>query len=125
MIECPSCGSSAVAQQATAKKAGAAIGGVSGVLKGLSATTIGANIILIAGSPTGGLTTAVGRLASSIMAAFASGAAGCIAGARIGALIDRNVFDSYRCTHCNCSFSMHLPATPMKALHTVEATQDN
>lgn len=125
MIGCPSCGSSAVAKQATAKKVGAAIGGVSGVLNGLSATTIGANIILIAGSPTGGPATAVGRLASSIMAAFVSGAAGCITGARIGELIDRNVFDSYRCIHCNCSFSMHMPATSMEALHKVEATQDN
>lgn len=125
MIKCPSCGSSAVAKQATAKKVGAAIGGVSGVLNGLSATTIGANIILITGSPTGGLTTAVGRLASAIMAAFVSGAAGCIAGAKIGTVIDHYVFDAYQCNQCNCYFRMHLPTTPMPVQRTFEASHED
>lgn len=123
MINCPNCGSSAVTKQATAKKAGAAIGGVSGVLKGLSAVPIGASIVLIASSRTGGLTTTLGRLASAITAAFVSGAAGCIAGARIGTVIDHYVFDSYQCNQCNCSFRMHLPATSLPAQHTFEASQ--
>lgn len=125
MIKCPSCSSSAVAKQAIAKKAGAAIGGVSGVLKGLSAAPFGASIVLIASSRTGGLTTTLGRLASVLTAAFVSGAAGCIAGARIGTVIDHYVFDSYQCNQCNCSFRMHLPATSLPAQQTFEAYQED
>lgn len=125
MNRCPSCGSSAVAKQAIARKAGAAIGGVSGVLRGLSATSIGASIVLITNSPTGGLTTTIGRLASAITAAFVSGAAGCIAGAKIGTVIDHYVFDAYQCNQCNCSFRMHLPTTPLPVQGTFEASQED
>jgi hypothetical protein len=114
MYKCPSCGSSAVAKQAIAKRAGAAIGGVSGALRGLSATSIGASIVLITSGPTGGLTATIGRLASAITAAFVSGTAGCIAGAKIGTVIDHYVFDAYQCNQCNCSFRMHLPTTPLR-----------
>lgn len=120
MIKCPSCGSLAVTKQAIAKQAGAAIGGVSGVLKGLSAMPVGASIILIAGSPSSGLTTTLGRLASIITAAFISGAAGCIAGARIGTVIDHYVFDAYQCNQCNCSFRMHVPAASLPAPYLVD-----
>lgn len=125
MYKCPSCGSSAVAKQAIAKRAGAAIGGVSGALRGLSATSIGASIVLITSGPTGGLTATIGRLASAITAAFVSGAAGCIAGAKIGTVIDHYVFDAYQCNQCNCSFRMHLPTTPLPVQRAFEASQED
>lgn len=120
MMKCPRCGSSTVTKKATAKQTGAAIGGVGGVLKGLSTVSIGASIALIAGGSSSGLATTLGRAAAIITAALVSGAAGCIAGARIGTVVDHYVFDAYRCSHCNCSFRTHLPTELLPAQYAVE-----
>lgn len=123
MRKCPRCESSAVIKQTIGKQTGAAIGGISGVLKGLSTIPIGASIALIARSPSSGLAITLGRVASIITAAFVSGAAGCIAGARIGTVVDHYVFDIYRCSHCNCSFRMHLPTESLPAQYAVEVAK--
>lgn len=109
---CPRCGSSAVVKLAIAKQAGAAIGGVSGILRGLSATFISASVMSITNSPSAGPSTIIGRLASAITAALVNGAAGCIAGAKLGTEIDHHVFDVYQCNLCNCSFRIHFSHSP-------------
>ncbi len=74
--------------------------------------SIGASVIPITSSPSVGLSTIIGRLASAITAAFVSGAAGCIAGAKVGTVIDHYVFDAYQCNLCNCSFRMYSSQPP-------------
>jgi hypothetical protein len=105
-MTCPHCQSQRVATKDIAKKTGGVLGMVGGAASGtvgtLGGAELGATVGMIAG-PAGVL---IGGLAGAFFGALVGGAAGCVAGSKLGEVVDDNILDNYECLDCGHVFSL-------------------
>ena len=94
IIKCPNCQSNRIVTKDVAKKTcgflGIVGGAASGTTRTLSAVELGGTI---------------GVIASALLNALVDGATGCVAGAKLGEVIDDRILDNYQCLACNYEFS--------------------
>ena len=109
-LHCPHCKSTQIQTRDHARKVGGAVGTIAGTSIGvagaLNAGRIGMSVGLIAG-PVG---VAVGGIAGIVLGALCGGTTGCLAGAKLGEVVDRHVLNNHRCLQCGFTFSQaHEP----------------
>ncbi len=113
---CPRCHSIAVVPLNFARKAGGTVGTVAGAVGGFAAASAGAETGAVAGAAFGPVGVVVGGLAGAVVGSLVGGFAGGTAGITLGHVIDENVLDNFRCTHCEFVFGkrhdMAAPAVP-------------
>jgi DNA-directed RNA polymerase subunit RPC12/RpoP len=83
IIKCPNCQSNRIVTKDVAKK-------TCGTTRTLSGAELGGTIAVIA---------------SALLNALVDGATGCVAGAKLGEVIDDRILDNYQCLACNYEFS--------------------
>jgi hypothetical protein len=112
---CPQCQSGSVLSRDLARRTGgvlgAAAGGIAGATGAITGAELGGAFGLVAGPP--GMV--LGSIAGALLGAFVTGTTGCIAGARLGELIDENILNNYQCQECGYQFSTGcgVPEYPM------------
>lgn len=98
---CPQCQSSRIQCRDYARRAGGTVGLAAGAVVGTSSALGGAETGLAVGFAAGPL----GAFAGALIGGLVCAAAGCVAGARLGSVIDDQVLDNYCCLACGHSFS--------------------
>jgi hypothetical protein len=104
-LKCPKCTSDQVRTRDNAMKAGAVIGVTGGAISGFSGALAGAEMGALAGSLVGPVGIPIGGIGGAIFGALTVGTAGCLAGSRIGGILDQEVLDNYCCMHCEHTFN--------------------
>lgn len=107
-VICPNCKSKSVITKDAAKKTcavvGALAGAASGVASVISSAEIGGTVGLIV-RPAG---SAVGSLAGAIIGGLIAGTSGCIAGIKLGTVIDERILNNFHCLECHFEFSSQI-----------------
>lgn len=101
---CPKCRSDRITTRDYGKRAGAAIGAVTGAVDGFSEALKGVAKCGAAGLAGRPHTALFGGIACAVMGAFVHGAAGGVAGATVGQVIDDNILKNFRCLDCQLNF---------------------
>ena len=107
-LQCPRCHSPKVASFHHAMKAGAAIGAVGGLARGVSAALAGGKAGAAIGVITGPVGITLGSVSGAILRVLAGGAVDFALGAQLGETLDRHVLAHNLCLICGHRFN--LPA---------------
>jgi hypothetical protein len=100
-FSCPECGGACVGATGRAQQAAMALGGVAGVIQGVSKALGGEEV---EGSNILGVSAAL--IAGVVVGGLLGGAAGCAAGSAIGAAIDHSLPNNLACQSCGHVFSV-------------------
>ncbi len=97
---CPRCDSTTLVVQQRAQHACSALGVTAGAAAGFSSAIGGAET----GAAIGALAGPLGTFAGAVLGALAAGAAGCLAGFKVGRIVDHTVLGDLECTTCGHCF---------------------
>jgi hypothetical protein len=97
---CPKCMSPQLETRNLARRFGGAIGALAGTTSGVLLALNGAKDVFLRG-PLGAL---LGTVAGLVIEGIVSGATGCMAGSKLGSVIDRNILHNHQCSACGHTF---------------------
>lgn len=106
---CPRCQSENVITINIGRKTGGTLGALAGAASSIPRITAGASSGAYLGAIAGPPGIVAGSLTGAVLSGLVGGTAGCIAGTRLGEMLDRKIFDNYRCLSCELQFSQDIP----------------
>lgn len=102
---CPHCGATHSERKDYAKHAGGTVGLVAGGVAGITGAASGAEIGGLLGLSAGPVGFVVGSMTGALIGCLVGASAGCVAGAKLGEVIDHRVLRNHLCLECGCVFS--------------------